>query len=566
MGGRALLCSLLLASCAVLSAGGPSGCHEVRKVFHSRHVMGQVKWVPETPRSGTDLQVCMSSNLTCCTRKMEERYQEAARLDIQNLLQTSSSSLKMLLSRSVVAFQEMMENIIRQAENHTDALFRNTYRSMAFKAAELVRELFTDIALFVLGSELGAEDLVRRFFDGLFPLAYDRLLEPGLTEISAGYAECVRAVRQELRPFGAIPRQLAEQIGRSLLPGRIFLQALNLGIEVINTTDHLQYGKECRQALLKMLYCPHCQGLTHSRPCTGYCLNVMRGCLASAAEVDIHWREFVRSLEEVSSRMQGAGDPEQVLLSIHTLVNSAVVHVQRNGPRILAQLHRVCGHPRRKASQSVSDEPRDGRQVPPLWPPGREMEESFTRWTKEFLGSLRLYRTFYGGLADQLCVSDLASEDGLSCWNGADVVKSYTLQVVGSGIKAQAVNPEVKVKGADPVIHQIIDKLKHINQRLQGKAIPTNGMLDLIELGSGTPEWSFSGDCDDEDGCGGSGDGEGINPRKVSNWTPEKVNDQSRHGQPAQTLEATHKSRGRATAPLSLLALGMMGVLTQLWP
>ncbi|KPP79202.1 glypican-5-like [Scleropages formosus] len=474
MGGRALLCSLLLASCAVLSAGGPSGCHEVRKVFHSRHVMGQVKWVPETPRS------------------------------------------VVLFGLLWFFFPEMMENIIRQAENHTDALFRNTYRSMAFKAAELVRELFTDIALFVLGSELGAEDLVRRFFDGLFPLAYDRLLEPGLTEISAGYAECVRAVRQELRPFGAIPRQLAEQIGRSLLPGRIFLQALNLGIEVINTTDHLQYGKECRQALLKMLYCPHCQGLTHSRPCTGYCLNVMRGCLASAAEVDIHWREFVRSLEEVSSRMQGAGDPEQVLLSIHTLVNSAVVHVQRNGPRILAQvrkripkcpcvgyLHRVCGHPRRKASQSVSDEPRDGRQVPPLWPPGREMEESFTRWTKEFLGSLRLYRTFYGGLADQLCVSDLASEDGLSCWNGADVVKSrssggispsfrelwimaewtalhmlgpdatlilkgklacYTLQVVGSGIKAQAVNPEVKVKGADPVIHQIIDKLKHINQ------------------------------------------------------------------------------------------------------
>lgn len=43
-------------------------------------------------------------------------------------------------------------------------------------------------------------------------------------------------------------------------------------------------------------------------------------------------------------------------------------------------------------------------------------------------------------------------------------VRSYTLRVVGSGIKAQSSNPEVKVKGADPVVHQIIDKLKHINQ------------------------------------------------------------------------------------------------------
>lgn len=41
---------------------------------------------------------------------------------------------------------------------------------------------------------------------------------------------------------------------------------------------------------------------------------------------------------------------------------------------------------------------------------------------------------------------------------------SYTLRVVGNGIKAQSANPEVKVKEADPVINQIIDKLKHINQ------------------------------------------------------------------------------------------------------
>ncbi|TNN67258.1 Glypican-5 [Liparis tanakae] len=46
----------------------------------------------------------------------------------------------------------------------------------------------------------------------------------------------------------------------------------------------------------------------------------------------------------------------------------------------------------------------------------------------------------------------------------AGFIYSYTLRVVGNGIKAQSANPEVKVKGADPVINQIIDKLKHINQ------------------------------------------------------------------------------------------------------
>lgn len=47
----------------------------------------------------------MSKNLTCCTKKMEERYQLAARRDMQSLLQTSSSGLKLLFSRNVAAFQ-----------------------------------------------------------------------------------------------------------------------------------------------------------------------------------------------------------------------------------------------------------------------------------------------------------------------------------------------------------------------------------------------------------------------------------------------------------------------------
>lgn len=44
---------------------------------------------------------------------------------------------------------------------------------------------------------------------------------------------------------------------------------------------------------------------------------------------------------------------------------------------------------------------------------------------RDFLNSLRFYRTYYGGLADQLCVSELASGDGLSCWNGTDTVKRF---------------------------------------------------------------------------------------------------------------------------------------------
>uniref|UniRef100_A0A8C4SW41 Glypican 5a n=1 Tax=Erpetoichthys calabaricus TaxID=27687 RepID=A0A8C4SW41_ERPCA len=294
---------------------------------------------------------------------------------------------------------------------------------MAAEASTAVKELFTDIGLFVLNSELSIEESLHRFFDGLFPLVYNHLINPGLTDIAVDYSECLRMARKDLSPFGIIPKISVGHMVKSLVPSRIFLQALNLGIEVINTTDHLQYTKECHRALLKMQYCPHCQGLTQSKPCMGYCLNVIRGCLASMVEIDPHWREYIRSLEQLSNKMQETFDIEKVLLNFDSLVNEAVMLAQKNGPKLSVQVNKVCGHPSRKAEQS-SDQVLDTSKeqiLPKVTRP--DTEETLTSKRNEFIDSLRLYRTFYGAVADQLCASELAAPDGLSCWNGVDLVK-----------------------------------------------------------------------------------------------------------------------------------------------
>nr|XP_057945672.1 glypican-5a isoform X2 [Doryrhamphus excisus] len=426
---------------------------------------------------------------------------------------------------------DTFEVLMRHAENHTTALLWESYGNMAVHIQGPLRELFTDISLFLLGSELNIEDSVQRFFDTLFPLIFNHIINPGLGDLSD---ECISSLSRDVRPFGGAPSLLADQIARSGVSGKVLLQALYLGIEVINTTDHLQLTRECRKALLKMHYCPHCQGLTQSKPCMGYCLNVMRGCLASMAEIDLHWREFIRSLEGLSARMHGPQDLEEVLLGVHTLLHDAVGHAQRNGPRISAQVRRFCG----PAVQTVNIQ-HSSREPTHLKTPTTVPGDSLAVRRRDFLNSLRLYRTYYGGLADQLCVSELASDDGLSCWNGTDIVKSYTLRVVGNGVKAQAANPEVKVKGDDAVIHQLIDKLKHINQLLQGKTIPKLGTLDQIETGSGDADGRYSGDCDDEDGCDGSGGGViKKNTQRVSKMNPDVSSDHNHHHHPASAKDS----------------------------
>ncbi|NWW11052.1 GPC5 protein, partial [Oreocharis arfaki] len=413
---------------------------------------------------GVDLQVCTSKNPTCCTKKMEERYQTAAKQDIQQVLQTSSAALKFLISRNAAAFQETFEMLIRLAENYTSTLFCNAYRNMAAEATVHVQEFFTDVGLFLFGTDVSTEEFGNRFFDTLFPVVYNHVINPGPTDISLEYAECLRVARRDIRPFGSVPKKAIGQMGRALLPSRTFLQALNLGIEVINTTDHLHFSKDCSRALLRMQYCPHCQGLTLSKPCMGYCLNIIRGCLAHVAEVDLHWRGDIQSLEELSRAMSGAFSIEHVLLNFHSLVNDALVHARINGPELSEQVNKICGPPVRKPKESPGcsfDQSKDNQGLKMF---SRDSEETLTNRRKELISHLRLYRAFYGGLADQLCGNELAAADGLPCWNGEDVVRSYTLRVVGSGIKAQSANPEVKVKGTDPVISQIIDKLKHVIQ------------------------------------------------------------------------------------------------------
>lgn len=148
---------------------------------------------------------------------------------------------------------------MKQAENHTTVFLRRSYPSMANEAAGPVGELFTAVGLFLMGSELSIDESVQEFFDALFPPVYARLIHPALCELPAGFAECVRSSRRDVRPFGASPSILTEQIVQSGLAGKLFLQALHLGIEVINTTDHLQMSRECKRALLKMHYCPLCQ-------------------------------------------------------------------------------------------------------------------------------------------------------------------------------------------------------------------------------------------------------------------------------------------------------------------
>ncbi|XP_077205117.1 glypican-5-like isoform X1 [Paroedura picta] len=524
---------LLLATAAAGLCGGAWGgkspsCHEVRTAFQLRQI-GPLKLVPDVPTTDSNLQICQHRAPTCCTKKMEESYQAAVRRERMENIQTLNFELKYMIVGHITAFQAAFESLLRLAENHTTSLFETVYRSLSKEAVEPVKELFTDISLYLLGAQTTVESAFSRFFDSLFPLVYSRLINPGITDLSEEYTECLRLTRQDINPFGRYSKEAITELGKSLWASRMFNQALGMGIEVLNATEHATLTKECSRALVKMQYCPHCQGLTLIRPCEGYCLNVMRGCFASVSELDAQWREYIYTLEYLSNEMAGSHDLELSLVGIRSSVNEAILYSQLNGPQLSATVDKVCGHPEEREMKPSLDNIVQAKQISetqpltmahstvltnkrsslPLKASKNDKSRSLKKMSREFINYMKRSRTLYASLTERLCDGDLVMKDSSTCWNGEDVVESYTNRVVTNGLKAQINNPELKVRALDPHIRTLIDKLQHFNQLESDKTNLKSERWASRESGSGggrSEEMDSSGDCDDEDGCQGSGE------------------------------------------------------------
>ncbi|XP_055717267.1 glypican-5-like [Salvelinus fontinalis] len=516
------------------SGAGAHSCHEVKTAFQLRQI-GSLKWVPEAPGTDGELQICKHPGPSCCTRKMEESYQAAVRRETLQNIRSYSFELKYLIVGHSSAFQDTFQSLLSFTLNLTSALFDSAYEPLSQDARPLVADLFSVLSLFLGGDgNTSMERSVHRFYDDLFPLVYRRLVNPGLASSppSSEHSECLRKTRQDVNPFGPHPRALAEGLTRALSAGRALSRALMMGAEVLNATERAGLARECGRALVRMQYCPHCRGLTLIRPCGGLCLNVMRGCLVGLSELDGPWRHYVALLQELTGALAGGHDLELALLGIRNHINDAILHAQLHGPRISAIVDKVCGpltdtpsvtsiRPTLKVMTSVTTSPTSAASTPspaevtlgrlshtrrslPLKPSKIDKPRSLKKISREFMGYIQRYRSFFSALPETLCESEMVGED-FTCWSGEDVVDSYVGRVVGNGLQAQKNNPEIKVRSIDPILVAARDKLEQFKQEMQGQMGWATEWGAWVETGSGM-RGEASGECDDEDGCQGSGE------------------------------------------------------------
>nr|XP_020451559.1 glypican-5-like isoform X2 [Monopterus albus] len=513
-------------------------CHEVRTAFQLRQV-GPLHRVPETPGTDVDLLVCKHEGPSCCTRKMEESYQLAVKRETLQNIRTYSFELEHLISRHSDAFQDMFQYLLSFSQGHLSSLLEVTYSSLSRHALRHVNQLFSSLSLYLRGANVSVEVAVHRFFNNLFPLVYTQLINPGVEgsmTVGSEMDDCLRMIRQDVNPFGSHPAIMAQELAGTLGAGRQLGLALEVGLDMMNATEHFSLSKECVKGLVKMVYCSHCRGLTLIKPCMGYCLNVMRGCLASMSELDQPWRRYTSLLDQLTNAMAGRHSLELSLLRVREYVNEALLYAQLHGVLITATVDKVCGlstgEPTGKQSASpevttsnvtsssplpsaASSQPLPEQLLgqfahlrstssPPL-KPFRNNKHSLRTLSREFLIVLQRFRSFFTALPEMLCDGENVMDDSM-CWSGDNVVESYSGRVVGNGLQAQRQNPEVKVRNPDPSLAEVKERLEQFNQEIQ-ESFPKLGQIEAWdELSSGETEEGSTTDCDDEDGCQASGD------------------------------------------------------------
>ncbi len=180
-------------------------------------------------------------------------------------------------------------------------------------------------------------------FDSLFPLVHTHIVNPGMagsiSEDSSNanqLGDCLRMTRQDVNPFGPHPKAMADTLASALRAGRVLSLALGVGLEVMNITDTAELSKECSRALVRMHYCSHCRGLTLIRACSGYCLNVMRGCLASLSELPQPLETVRHSAAGSHAHCHRSAQPGARLAGIRGQVEEAILYAQLHGPRLTA--------------------------------------------------------------------------------------------------------------------------------------------------------------------------------------------------------------------------------------
>ena len=220
--------------------------------------------------------------------------------------------------------------------------------------------------------------------------------------------------------------------------------------------------------------CPACQGYAGLKPCSNYCINVMKGCLVFHIEMQQKWDDFAIAIETLGERLQGPYDFEMIIMESDVKISDAIMELQTKGAQATEKVfnNNACGRPKIASSRKLgkrsvqeSDDIGFVDQVPDEAKISTKAKDlvranfrrsNFDKLVKEIKKVIGNSVGFWKELPFTMCnqpnpefqeknfgwKAPLTSND--ECWNGVDN-GPYSSDIVQDGLDNFVKNPEMEV-------------------------------------------------------------------------------------------------------------------------
>ncbi|XP_053161167.1 glypican-1 isoform X2 [Hemicordylus capensis] len=445
---------------------------------------------------GEHLRIC-PQGYTCCTSEMEENFANKSRSEFEAMLKEATRSVQTNLTSQYKSFDGYFQDLLNKSEKALYDTFPGMYGDLYYQNIKVFKDLYSDLRRYYRGSNINLEETLTEFWNRLQERLF-KLMNPQY-HLPDEYMDCMMKHSEQLKPFGEVPRDLKLKATRAFIAVRSFVQGLGVGSDVVKKVSQVPLSLYCTRAIMKLMYCAHCRGMSNVKPCNSYCRNILKGCLANQADLDPEWRNLIDSLLLVADRFDGPSNIESVIGTIHTRIAEGISNMQEHRESITAKVFQGCGNPKiNPKASSVEDKKRRGKSISEDKASGLGLE----KLVSDAKGKLRDIRDFWVSLPTTLCNEKVSSgsvnED--KCWNGM-ARSRYLPDVMGDGLANQINNPEVEVDITKPdmTIRQQIMQLKIMTNRVRnaynGNDVDFQDTSDDIS-GSG------SGDSCLDDACG----------------------------------------------------------------
>ncbi|XP_063281871.1 glypican-6 isoform X2 [Pelobates fuscus] len=451
---------------------GKSGsCSEVRRAYNAKGY--SVSSVPFQEIAGEHLRIC-PQEYTCCTTEMEDKLSEQSKFEFMKLVEETSHFVRTTFVSWHKKFDEFFRELLGNAEKSLNSMFVRTYGMLYMHNSEVFQDLFIELKRYYTGGNINLEDILNDFSARLLERMF-QIINPHY-HFSEDYLECVGKYIDQLKPFGDVPRKLKIQVMKAFIAARTFVQGLTVGRDVANRVSKISPNSKCTTALMKMLYCPYCRGLSSLKPCNNYCLNVMKGCLANQADLDIEWNLFIDAMLLVVDRLEGPFNIESVMDPIDIKISEAITNMQENSIQVSGKVFLACGQPKSpyslRSSRSYSE-----RYNNRFYPYNRDDRPTITAATSldrlitDMKEKLKLSKKIWSSLPHSICKEKRLTgrlRDEEECWNGHSKAR-YLSGIMSDGLINQINNPEVEVDitSPDTSIRQQIMALRVMTNKLK---------------------------------------------------------------------------------------------------